>query len=146
MQVEEEIPLGSSKKEKKEKKPVKKKQVTNVLSSNGDADTARVIKDDPMNVAPIEPHIKRGDESNKLFICTNFYTPYPLKPSALVVAPSKELARRVLVEGLETNGNAALKPKDATHQYAFQEVDLNIPRAFILSDGDYAPLRTFRNE
>ena len=136
--MEEEIPLGSSKKEKKEKKPSKKKTALSVSNGNEGHHATTMIteptNEDPMQVM-VSEH-KRGDEDNKVFICRNFHTKFPLKPGALIIAPSKEQAVRVLTDALNSSGNPSLKPTGEM-ELVFQEVDMRFPKAYIISDGDF---------
>jgi hypothetical protein len=66
----------------------------------------------------------------KVFTCKDFEGHYPVGRAAVIVAPSKNKARQLLLEEL---GKTFLNP----HVGELTEVGLENPTAIILNDGDY---------
>ena len=51
--------------------------------------------------------------------------------ASVIVAPSEEIARRLLLVELQSHGLRGNQP------FTLQQINLTEPRAFVLQDGDY---------
>jgi hypothetical protein len=68
--------------------------------------------------------------SLKVFTCTDHKGHWPVGVASVVVADSETGARQLLDRELRLHG---LAPSD----YTLQEISTELPRAFVLTDGDY---------
>lgn len=83
----------------------------------------------------VDPDLQMGEfllPAMRVFTCTNAKGHWPVGFAAIVVAPSEEIAKRMLQTALAEDGLA-----DQPQGYTLKEVHLNTPAATILVNGEY---------
>jgi hypothetical protein len=66
-----------------------------------------------------------------LYVCTDHDGHYPVGVCSVIVASSEENARHLLMAELEVHG------LNASKAFTLRKLSMDVPKAFVLRDGDY---------